>query len=61
MTDYSSYTIIDLLCLIKYSICSSYSQFIMLAHYVLHDNKMLCYLKHALYKLEKIKIAFEQY
>ena len=31
----------------------------MLAHYVLHNNKMLCYMEHALYRLEKTKIAFE--
>ena len=33
--------------------------FTILAHYVLHDDKTLCYMKHTLYKLEKIKIAFE--
>ena len=35
--------------------------FTILARYVLHDEKTLCYIKHALYKLEKTKIAFEQY
>ena len=31
----------------------------MLALYVLHDNKTFRYIEHALYKLEKTKIAFE--
>ena len=35
--------------------------FIMLAQYVLHDNKMLHYIEHALYRLKKTKIAFEHY
>ncbi len=34
--------------------------FTMLAQYVLHDEKTLCYMEHALYKLEKTKIAFKQ-
>ena len=33
----------------------------MLAQYVLHDKEMLHYMKHALYRLEKTKIAFEQH
>lgn len=33
--------------------------FIILAQYILHDNKTLCYIDHKLYKLEKIKIAFK--
>ncbi len=33
----------------------------MLAQYVLHDEKMLCYLKYTLYRLKKTKIAFKQY
>ena len=35
--------------------------FTMLAQYVLHDKETLRYMEHALYKLEKIKIAFEQH
>ena len=35
--------------------------FIILAQYVLHDEETLRYIKHALYRLEKTKIAFEQY
>ena len=35
--------------------------FTILAQYVLYDDKMFCYMKHALYKLEKIKIAFEHH
>ena len=35
--------------------------FIMLAQYVLHNNKTLCYIKHALYRLEKTKISFEHH
>ena len=31
----------------------------MLAQYVLHDNKTLRYMEHALYRLKKTKIAFE--
>ena len=31
----------------------------MLAQYVLHDDKTLRYIEHALYRLEKIKITFE--
>ena len=33
--------------------------FTILAQYVLHDDKMLRYIEHALYKLEKTKITFE--
>ena len=32
--------------------------FTILAEYVLHNHKMLCYIEHALYMLEKTKIAF---
>ena len=35
--------------------------FTILAQYVLYDEEMLCYIKHALYRLEKTKIAFEQH
>ena len=35
--------------------------FIMLGQYVLHDNKTLRYIEHALYRLKKTKIAFEHY
>ena len=35
--------------------------FTILAKYVSHDNKTLRYMKHALYKLKKIKIAFEHH
>ena len=35
--------------------------FTILAQYVLHDEETLCYMEHALYRLEKTKIAFEQY
>lgn len=35
--------------------------FTMLTQYALHDNKTLSYIKYTLYRLEKIKIAFEQY
>lgn len=35
--------------------------FPMLAQYVSHDDEMLRYMKHALYRLEKTKIAFEQH
>ena len=33
----------------------------MLAQYVSHDNKTLCYIEHALYRLEKTKMAFEHH
>ena len=33
--------------------------FTMLAQYVLHDDKTLRYMEHALYRLENTKIAFE--
>ena len=33
--------------------------FTMLAQYVLHDDKTLQYMEHALYRLGKTKIAFE--
>ena len=35
--------------------------FTMLAQYVLHDEETLRYIEHALYRLEKTKIAFEQH
>lgn len=35
--------------------------FIIVAQYVLHNEETLRYIKHALYKLEKTKIVFEQY
>ncbi len=35
--------------------------FTMLAQYVSHDDKTLHYMEHALYRLEKTKIAFEQH
>ncbi len=35
--------------------------FTMLAQYVLHNNKTLYYMEHALYRLENTKIAFEYY
>ena len=35
--------------------------FTMLTPYILYDNKMLYYIEHALYRLEKIKIAFKYY
>ncbi len=35
--------------------------FTMLAQYVSHDDKTLRYMEHALYKLEKTKIAFEHH
>ena len=31
------------------------------AQYILHDNKTLHYLEHALYKWENTKIVFEHY
>ncbi len=33
--------------------------FIILAQYVLHNEEMVRYTEHALYRLEKTKIAFE--
>ncbi len=33
--------------------------FTMLAQYILHDDKTLRYMEHALYRLENTKIAFE--
>ncbi len=33
--------------------------FTMLAQYVSHNDKILRYMEHALYKLENIKIAFQ--
>lgn len=33
----------------------------MLVYYVSHDNKMLWYMEHVLYRLEKMKIAFEDH
>ncbi len=30
-------------------------------HCTLHDNKTLFYMKHALYRLDKTKIAFEKH
>ena len=35
--------------------------FTMIAQYVLHDEETLRYMEHALYKLKKTKIAFEQH
>ena len=35
--------------------------FTMLAQYVLHDDETLRYIEHALYRLEKTKIAFEHH
>ncbi len=35
--------------------------FTMLAQYPLHDDKTLSYIEHALYKLDKTKIAFENH
>ncbi len=35
--------------------------FTMLTQYVSHDEETLRYIEHALYRLEKTKIAFEQY
>ncbi len=35
--------------------------FTILAQYVSHDDKTLRYMEHALYGLEKTKIAFEHY
>ena len=35
--------------------------FTILAQYQLHDNETLFYMEHALYKLDKIKIAFENH
>ena len=35
--------------------------FIMIALYLLHDNKKLFYINHALYRLDKTKIAFENH
>lgn len=35
--------------------------FIMLAVYVLHNQKMLRYIEYILYRCEKTKITFEQY
>ena len=35
--------------------------FTMLAQYILYDHKTLRYIKHALYRLEKTKVAFEHY
>ncbi len=35
--------------------------FMMLAQYVSHDDETLRYMEHALYRLEKTKIAFESH
>ena len=35
--------------------------FTMLAQYVSHDDETLRYMEHALYRLEKTKIAFEHH
>ena len=35
--------------------------FTILAQYILHNEEMLRYMEHVLYRLEKTKIAFEQY
>ena len=33
----------------------------MLAQYLLHNNETLSYIEHVLYRLDKIKITFENY
>ena len=33
----------------------------MLTQYLLHDNETLSYIEYALYRLDKTKIAFENY
>ena len=35
--------------------------FTILAKYILHNNKTLCYIKRVLYRLEKTRIAFEHH
>lgn len=35
--------------------------FMMLAHYMLYNDKTLAYMKYILYKLEKTKMVFEKY
>ena len=35
--------------------------FIILVQYLLHNNKTLFYINHALYRLDKTKIAFENH
>ena len=35
--------------------------FTMLAQYIPHNNKMLRYIEHALYRLENTKIAFKHH
>ena len=35
--------------------------FIMLAQYISHDNKMLRYIEYVLYRLKKTNIAFEHH
>ena len=35
--------------------------FTILAHYVLHNNETFRYIEHTLYRLENIKIAFEDH
>ena len=35
--------------------------FTMLAQYLLHNNKRLFYMEHALYRFDKTKIAFENH
>ena len=37
------------------------TNFTILAKYVLHDEKMLQYIEHVLYRLKKTKIIFGQY
>ncbi len=35
--------------------------FTILAQYILHDNEILRYIKHILYRLQNTKIAFEHH
>lgn len=35
--------------------------FIILAQYISHNKKKLCYIEYVLYRLENIKIAFKYY
>ena len=43
-----------------YCTCAIFD-FTMLGQYFLYDNKTLSYMKHALYRLDKTKIAFENH
>ena len=49
--------IYDTLVVIQYT-CTIFD-FTILAQYILHDDKTLYYIEHALYRLEKPKKAFE--